>query len=168
MPHVSWMAILRSTKCRNDNRLYGRLGHKPSCHSPDHMVRVTAATDTPAATLAAAVHRSAMTLTLQRSVNIFTQLPEPSLDLQRAVALDIAPLHSVEVMPLVQPLMMVSTRPACASAMGAITRHTQIATAMTDLILLLGCGRCNKEQASDSGSGSVQEGGVGERQGPLQ
>jgi hypothetical protein len=40
----------------------------------------------------------------------------------------------------------VSTRvAACASAIGAITKHTQIATAMTDFILLLGCGSCKQD-----------------------
>lgn len=146
--HVSEMIMLNSTVCHNTTRWHEELGHYNSCHSPDHLAQVTAATDTPAATHAAAVHHIPMARTLQRSVNIFTQLPEPSLDLHIDVARDIAPLHSVEVMPLVQPLMIVSTRLVCASAMGATSRHTQIATAMTDLILLLACGCCKQLDAS--------------------
>lgn len=69
-------------------------------------------------------------LTLHRSVSMLMQLPPPLGALQSAVARDTAPLQRVLVMPEVQPLITVSTRPAWALACGASSRHRHKATAM--------------------------------------
>jgi hypothetical protein len=65
------------------------------------------------------------------------QLPPPPGALHKDVARETAPLHRVLVIPDVQPLITVSTRPACALAAGASNRQKQRPTAMMVFIALL-------------------------------